>query len=84
MLLTTRQVAERLNLSPQTVRKMADSGRLAFTRPSGCHRRFRPSDVEALANPQLKIFEAPKPRFNRATDLKTLVAKARQSQGVRY
>jgi len=48
VLITTSQVADRLQVDPSTVRKWVAKGLLkAVTLPGG-HHRFRPEDVEAL------------------------------------
>ena len=48
-LLTPKEVAVRFSVSPKTIGRWGDSGVLAAVRTSGGHRRFRMSDVEALA-----------------------------------
>jgi excisionase family DNA binding protein len=52
-LLTTRQVAERLGVEPDTVRHLAKIAVLPPIRfgPKGLY-RFRPEDVEALLTPR--------------------------------
>ena len=51
LLLTTRQVAERWQLCPETVLRMKRAGRLPFvTLPSGAI-RFRLADVEHVEAP---------------------------------
>jgi excisionase family DNA binding protein len=47
-LLTTEQVAERLRVSEETVRRYARDNTLASVKLPGGHRRFRPEDVDAL------------------------------------
>ncbi len=47
-ILTTQQVAEIFAVTPSTVVKWADAGRLAHFRTPGRHRRFYLADVEAL------------------------------------
>lgn len=46
--LTTRQVAEKFGVNPQTVITWANSGKLAHFRTLGGHRRYLLADVEAL------------------------------------
>lgn len=48
-LLTTRQVASRLDVSEATVKRWSDSGALACERTPGGHRKFRADEVERLA-----------------------------------
>lgn len=48
--LTPNEVAERLMVSPVTVRHWALDGKLAFETTPGGHRRFLLEDVEAFAN----------------------------------
>jgi excisionase family DNA binding protein len=43
------EVAQLFSVTPQTVARWADSGRLPFFRTLGGHRRFRREDVMALA-----------------------------------
>jgi len=45
--LTPGQVARILHVSPQTVNRWANEGRLPCTLTLGGHRRFRRADVEA-------------------------------------
>jgi excisionase family DNA binding protein len=47
-ILTTKQVAEVFAVTPSTVVKWADAGRLPFFRTPGGHRRFLRVEVEAL------------------------------------
>jgi excisionase family DNA binding protein len=47
-LITTGTAAELLGVSPQTVRRWADSGDLPSVRTPGNQRRFRRAAVEAL------------------------------------
>jgi len=47
-LLTPRQVADLFAVTPDTVARWAESGRLTATRTPGGHRRYRRSDVDAL------------------------------------
>lgn len=46
--MTTRQVAEKFGVNPQTVIAWANSGKLAHFRTLGKHRRYLVEDVEAL------------------------------------
>lgn len=46
--LTTGQVAAIFGVTTTTVKRWADSGRLAHFRTPGKHYRFRAEDVEAL------------------------------------
>lgn len=46
--LTPLDVARRMGVTPSTVSRWADEGKLAFFRTPGGQRRFRRSDVEAL------------------------------------
>jgi excisionase family DNA binding protein len=50
-LLTAPQVAVRLNVSEQTVRRWAASGRLPAARLPGGRLRFAPADVDKLLEP---------------------------------
>lgn len=51
--LTTKQAAERLRTSPETVRRWVRDGKLAaITYPSG-RRKFRPQDVDAILTPSV-------------------------------
>lgn len=45
--LRTAEMAERLGLSPETVKKYAQRGRIPFRVTPGGHRRFRPEAVAA-------------------------------------
>jgi excisionase family DNA binding protein len=47
-LITTGQAAERLGVSPQTIRRWADDGSLPSVRTPGGQRRFSPVTVAAL------------------------------------
>lgn len=47
-MLTTKQVAEKFGVVPQTVIVWARNGKLAHHRTLGGHRRFLLTDVEAL------------------------------------
>jgi excisionase family DNA binding protein len=47
-LLTTKKVAEMFAVTPSTVVKWADAGRLPFFRTPGGHRRYPRAEVEAL------------------------------------
>ena len=47
-LLTPAEVAEMFGVNSKTVARWADSGRLAFIRTQGGHRRFRRSEITAL------------------------------------
>lgn len=46
--MTTRQVAEKFGVNPQTVIHWANSGKLAHFRTLGGHRRYIVADVDAL------------------------------------
>lgn len=48
-LLTVGQVAERLGVSPQTVRRWADQGFIPVARTPGRQRRFDAGQVDAFA-----------------------------------
>ena len=48
--LTASQVAARLHVSPKTVSRWANQGRLAHRRTLGGHRRFDPELIDALVN----------------------------------
>lgn len=48
-ILTPREVAERLGVSPITVRHWANQGWLPVLRTAGRHRRFRKADVDRFA-----------------------------------
>jgi len=50
-LVTTGVAARLAQLSMDTIRRAADSGKLPFTRTPGGQRRFRRGDVEALSKP---------------------------------
>ncbi len=47
-LLTPRQVAERLGVSPKTVTRWADAGKITAVKTLGGHRRFWESEVERI------------------------------------
>lgn len=47
-ILTTKKVAARFGVNPQTVITWANSGKLAHFRTPGGHRRYLVADVEAL------------------------------------
>ena len=47
--LRTAQVAERLQVSPKTISRWAQEGRLEHTRTLGGHRRFDPDYIDRLA-----------------------------------
>jgi excisionase family DNA binding protein len=47
-MLTTKQVAERFGVNPQTVISWANDGKLPHFRTLGGHRRYRLADVEQL------------------------------------
>jgi excisionase family DNA binding protein len=48
-LLTVAQAAERLGISPQTVRRWADEGLIPMARTPTGHRRFDPDQIESVA-----------------------------------
>lgn len=48
-LLTVAQAAERLGVSPQTVRRWADEGLIPMARTPTGHRRFDADHIEAVA-----------------------------------
>lgn len=50
-LLKVAQVSDRLNLRPETVRRMIKRGELPAVRLSGGHLRVREADVEGLLQP---------------------------------
>lgn len=47
--LTSKDAAERLGVSVQTVLNWANQGRLPYLRTPGAHRRFRADDLDAFA-----------------------------------
>jgi len=51
-LLTTAQVAERLNLSIDYTRLLLRTGAIPSTRPGGREYRVEPADLEAYIHPQ--------------------------------
>lgn len=53
-LLRTKEVAEMLGISEQTVRRLATAGRLPVIFTGGGHRRFRREDVDLLKADQLQ------------------------------
>lgn len=50
--LTTRQVADRFGVNPQTVISWANAGKLPHFRTLGGHRRYLLSDVDVLHEAQ--------------------------------
>ena len=48
--LKTSEAAQRLHVSPKTVARWANEGRLAHRRTLGGHRRFDPELIDALVN----------------------------------
>ena len=48
--LTGSQTAQRLQVSPRTVVRWADQGRLQHRRTLGGHRRYDPELIDALVN----------------------------------
>jgi excisionase family DNA binding protein len=48
--LTGSQTAQRLQVSPRTVVRWADQGRLGHRRTLGGHRRYDPELIDALVN----------------------------------
>jgi excisionase family DNA binding protein len=48
--LTASQVAARLHVSPKTVTRWANEGRLEHRRTLGGHRRYDPALIDALVN----------------------------------
>jgi excisionase family DNA binding protein len=48
--LTASQVAARLHVSPKTVSRWANQGRLAHRRTLGGHRRYDPELIDALVH----------------------------------
>jgi excisionase family DNA binding protein len=48
--LTASQAAARLHVSPKTVTRWANQGRLAHRRTLGGHRRFDPELIDALVH----------------------------------
>jgi excisionase family DNA binding protein len=48
--LTGGQVAKRLHMSPATVARWANQGRLALRRTLGGHRRYDPARIEQLVH----------------------------------
>jgi excisionase family DNA binding protein len=49
--MTVGQAARILGVTPQTVSRWADEGRLPHDRTEGGHRRFRVADIAALLAP---------------------------------
>lgn len=47
-ILTTKKVAERFGVVPQTVTVWANTGKLPYFRTPGGHRRYLEADVESL------------------------------------
>lgn len=45
--LDTAEAAALLGVSPDTLRRYADDGKIEFRRTLGGHRRFRPAEIEA-------------------------------------
>jgi excisionase family DNA binding protein len=50
-LLTVREVAEELRLTPPTIRRLAEAGTLPAIRIGNATLRFRRADVDALLQP---------------------------------
>jgi excisionase family DNA binding protein len=48
--LTASQAAQRLHVSPKTVSRWANQGRLQHRRTLGGHRRYDPELIDALVN----------------------------------
>jgi excisionase family DNA binding protein len=48
--LTASQAADILHVSPKTVSRWAQEGRLPFTRTLGGHRRFPEAEIRALVD----------------------------------
>lgn len=61
--LTTTQVARRLGVSPETVRRAVNSGAIPATLTPGGHRRITLADAEAA----LAVAAVPRPRVSAAT-----------------
>ena len=53
--LRTAQVAELLQLSPKTISRWAQEGRLPFFRTLGGHRRYPDADIRALLETQSEL-----------------------------
>jgi excisionase family DNA binding protein len=54
-LLTTKQVQELLQVSHETVRRLANSGKLPSIKTQGNHRRFLKSEVNKLLQQQARL-----------------------------
>jgi excisionase family DNA binding protein len=50
-LLTPAEAAQRLRVTPITLRAWAESGRLPCIRTPGGHRRYNAADISAILNP---------------------------------
>ena len=50
-LLTTREAADVLGVSPTSIKRWAEAGRLPATKTAGGHRRYRQEDLELLLRP---------------------------------
>lgn len=57
-LLTTREAARALGVSPTSIKRWADDGRLPAHRTAGGHRRYLRSDVERLLKEEQQSVEA--------------------------
>jgi photoactive yellow protein len=51
-LLTTSEAAEALGVSPTSIKRWADAGRLPALKTAGGHRRYRVEDVEGFLHPE--------------------------------
>lgn len=49
--LTPSEASRLSGVTPLTLSRMADRGELTISRPSGTHRRYNRSEIEALAKP---------------------------------
>jgi excisionase family DNA binding protein len=56
-LMSTHDVAKRLDVSPQYVRKLEEMGRLQAERTEGGYRIFKSSDVDRLAQERAQAKE---------------------------
>jgi excisionase family DNA binding protein len=70
-MLTITKAAEKLGLSPSTVRRLCDSGMLPFYRPTGesGHRRFAVEDLDSYlstvkTSPKIETFEVKQSSFS--------------------
>lgn len=45
-MITTRQAAKLLGISPASVLRLCNEGKLPNVKPLGCHRRYDPEDIK--------------------------------------